>query len=720
MNKLLQQSLAITKSECLRMATSPAWAILLFLWTLVCGLFFQIVINYAAANALPVGETPMSYFFRTAPFLLPLLLIIFIPQLTMDVVAGRRERGRMEHLLISGLKPGALIIGAFLAICCLLLSLIIPPIIFHGIVAIHADPDFGKTASALFSLLFIGASIASLGLCISCWAPNRLSASLIAVSIGITWWIIDVFGQQIDQGDNWESWRASLALALTVYDSASGLVEPRIFIGFGILTLALLYIARCGLDWHRYPRSRIMSATMGFIIGIICIAHFQTLNTRWDFTSYRTHSLNKQTLTLTRELIQQAHIQVTVSTTPAIRSSPIDGPIYERCHNMFKRLSNEGIAYHEMDPALDPNAAMQLSRECNLDQSDWQHPLVIIKYLNNHVVLKNTNLAAYEQIGDQITLKALRCEGSFLAALQYFKDGHLKQVAWLNNEHVRPLQTQVLHQRDRSIQSAYQRLISDGYSVQQIKSISEANDQHHLLIIPGLINDLSEDEVTHIINLLQNGTSILMLIDGHGHQQFKQHQSSLLNDFGINLYQGLAVELDEQKNPSPLFNRQFISTSGPFKVIHQDHKQFTAAMAQPMRVTNSTDKQYTTKGYLLNKQELHLLQKSGVSEIEDPVYLIAISESATPKTGHLGVISCVDSFSDAHIHRGSNGLSLSLLSKHLLRRPIVDELPPQAVQAHRFELSTVQKLMLIWCIGIGLPLLSGGIGALVAWRRRRV
>jgi len=72
------------------MATSPAWSIFLFLWTLVCGLFFQIVINYAAATALPVGETPMSYFFITAPFLLPLLLIVFVPQLSMDVVACRR------------------------------------------------------------------------------------------------------------------------------------------------------------------------------------------------------------------------------------------------------------------------------------------------------------------------------------------------------------------------------------------------------------------------------------------------------------------------------------------------------------------------------------------------------------------------------------------------------------------------------------------------------
>ena len=109
MNQLLRQSRAIAWSECLRMATSPAWSILLFLWTLVCSLFFQIVINYAAANALPAGETPMSYFFRTAPFLLPLLLIVFVPQLTMDVVAGRRERGRMQHLLISGVRPAALI-----------------------------------------------------------------------------------------------------------------------------------------------------------------------------------------------------------------------------------------------------------------------------------------------------------------------------------------------------------------------------------------------------------------------------------------------------------------------------------------------------------------------------------------------------------------------------------------------------------------------------------
>ncbi|MFW5751518.1 MAG: hypothetical protein ACOCZK_07730, partial [Planctomycetota bacterium] len=93
---VLRQTWALTRAEWLRQLTGPIWAVLLVLWTLVCALFFSRVIQHASAVALPAGETPVTWFFRASPEMLSLLLVVFIPQLTMEAVAGRRERGRLE------------------------------------------------------------------------------------------------------------------------------------------------------------------------------------------------------------------------------------------------------------------------------------------------------------------------------------------------------------------------------------------------------------------------------------------------------------------------------------------------------------------------------------------------------------------------------------------------------------------------------------------------
>lgn len=721
MKRTLRQSLAVAWSEYLRMATSPAWAILLFLWTLVCGLFFQIVINYAAANALPAGETPMSYFFRTAPFLLPLLLIVFVPQLTMDVVAGRRERRRMEHLLISGLHPGALIIGAFVAICGLLLLLIIPPLLFHGIIAMHAEPDIGKTLSALISLLFIGASIAALGLCISCWAPHRLAASLVALSIGIAWWIIDVFGQQIDQADNWESWRAALAMALTIYDSASGLLEPRLLLGFSLLTLTLLYIARCGLDWHRYPRARLLSAAMGLLLGTVFIVHAQQWHSRWDMTAYNAHSLNAETQSLSADLIEGGGLQITLSSTPAMRSDAIDGPIYERCLHMFRRLSGAGLRLKEMDPALDPEGTLHLSRELSLESKDWQHPLVIVRHLNNSVILKASQLGVHEQRDGETVLKALRCESALLAALHYLKDGQQRYIAWLHNEQVRDLSATILHKRNLTMQSAFQSLKSDGYAVQPVEAIHDVNQDTDLLLIPGPRKDLSQQEAGHIHQLLRSGTSVLLLLDGREDSSHLEELHGLLQDFGITptrsaVYQRNPEDEQQMLHSFPVYADDKQSTLGAF---HRKQFPFVVHWGRALQRRPLQDPDFISSTLFQSNEALFTKEQDRFLPGANDVCFLSIAHSRRPEYGHFAVCGSVDSFSDGALHLGYNRQCLSLLTRNLLRRPLSDTLPPQAVQAHRFSLSTAQKMILIWCVGIGLPLFSAGLGGCIAWRRRR-
>ena len=713
MKRILHQSKAIAISECLRMATSPAWAILLFLWTLVCALFFQIVINYAASNALPAGETPMSYFFRTAPFLLPLLLIVFVPQLTMDVVAGRRERGRMEQLLISGLKPSALIIGSYFAICLLIALLLIPPLLFHLVVAMHAAPDFGKTLSALMNLYVIGAAIAALGLAVSCWTPSRLSAGLLAVSIGIAWWIIDVFGQQIDQTDEWLLLRNAFAMAMSIYDSASGQLDPRVIIGFILLTVAFLFIARCGLDAKRFPRSRIISAAAFSLVTIVFINHLQSWNARWDLTSQGQHSITAETQETALDLINNGGLHITLASTPHMRSDPLDAPVYERCRHMLKRLENIGLRFNEMDPALDPNGTLQLSRECDIQPKDWKHPLLILRYLNQYSVLRMKDLAIYEARDNNLQLQALRCEGALLAGMQFLKKGRNIHIAWLENNDTRPVNTELLHHRNQSMQSALQRLKSDGYIVHVIKDISEANDTFDALVIPGVKNDITEQQRIFLQNLITSGTSIFIILDKPG----LTHLSHLLTDYGINTINGpLAQIIDsEQKLIATQFNVQLQDESEPFGLLYREQLQLYLNKSHGLSINNKQSLTHRTKGFFHSSDPIINTQ----GKPQNTPCFIGIAHSIDKKHGSMVAFANAAALSDEHLHKQANNQIFSVLTRYLSKHEIINSMSPEPVSAKRFTLSSQQRLILTWCIGIGLPLLSALLGAFVAWRRRR-
>ena len=717
MSTVLRQSKAIAISECLRMATSPAWSILLFLWTLVCALFFQIVINYAASNALPAGETPMSYFFRTAPFLLPLLLIVFVPQLTMDVVAGRRERGRMEQLLISGLRPSALILGSYFAICLLLGLLLIPPLLFHLVVAMHADPDFGKTLSALVNLYIIGAAIAALGLSVSCWTPSRLSAGLVAVSIGMAWWIIDVFGQQIDQSDQWLLLRNTFAMAMSIYDSASGLIEPRILLSFILLTVALLFVARCGLDAKRYPRSRLISALSLCIILLVIISHTQDWKTRWDLTSQGHHSISPETQAVAASLINNGGLQITLSSTPDMRSNPLDAPVYERCRHMLQRLQASGLRFTEMDPALDPQGTLQLARSCDIQAKDWKHPLLILRYLNQFAVLRMKDLAVYEARENSIQLQALRCEGALLAAMNFLQKGRNIKIAWLENDHTRPITTQLLHHRNQSLQSAVQRLKSDGYVISTITSLDDLakkqNQDIDALIIPGLKSDITKQQRLQLQELISNGTSILICLD----QTMLPELDGFLSDFNLQHIHGPVAQLldAEQKLIETTFDVPLADELAPFGLLYREQQLLHAHNSGVLCVYKHPNNTHQTSLYFSSPYPL--IQGNG--QTINNAGFIAIAHSKEKKHGSLACIADVDVISDKFLHMEANNRTFSVLTRYISKQEIINTMSPEPVVAQRFTLNSQQRLILTWLIAVGLPLLSAGLGAYVAWRRRR-
>ena len=371
---------------------------------------------------------------------------------------------------------------------------------------------------------------------------------------------------------------------------------------------------------------------------------------------------------------------------------------------------------------MDPHATVQLSRECDIEPQDWRHPLVIVKHFDQHVILRVKQLAVYEQRDKELKLQALRCEGALLSAVRFLSKGRHLKIAWLHNDHTRAINISNLQDRNRRLESAFKQLQSDSYAVTPINDINEIKQAPDILIIPGLIKDLTQIDRSSLNKLINENCSVCILLDSSRSKRLPE-LSQWIRDYGITYSNDVVEELinADLKQTRNIFPSQMEAETPPFGLLYRDKRVYFQAQPLLLAQAAKATKQHSPQFYFKSRYPVHLPSTVEAKNMLDTKHgFLAISHAQEKNIGDIAVIGSVDNFSDAYLHRGSNASIWSLLQRQLSKQEMSNELPPQAVQSQRFTLSATQRLILTWLIGIGLPCLSAGLGAFIAYRRRRV
>jgi len=176
----------VMKRELGAFFVSPLAYVVLTSWLVWNGVVFWVLTQFYARNAVSSGaSTPLSAFFGgSALFFIPLL--VFVPVLTMRLVAGEKQSGTIEPLMTAPVSETSVVLGKYVAALVMWAVLWVPTLMYAWIMGQHGSVDSGALASSYFGVFALGAYFMAVGLLMSVLAPNQIIAAVLAfVTLGV-------------------------------------------------------------------------------------------------------------------------------------------------------------------------------------------------------------------------------------------------------------------------------------------------------------------------------------------------------------------------------------------------------------------------------------------------------------------------------------------------------------------------------------------------------
>ncbi|NPA48561.1 MAG: ABC transporter permease [Thermodesulfobacteria bacterium] len=142
------------------------------------------------------GLCDMRGFFQT----LPLILIIFIPALTMRLWAEERKSGTISLLYTIPASTSALVLGKFLAAFLFALLTLASTFVIPVMLSVLGDPDWGPILGGYLGAALLAAFLISLGQAISAFFEDQIVAFIITLVIGFSAYLFgtDLVSTSID------------------------------------------------------------------------------------------------------------------------------------------------------------------------------------------------------------------------------------------------------------------------------------------------------------------------------------------------------------------------------------------------------------------------------------------------------------------------------------------------------------------------------------------
>lgn len=183
---MIRKTFAIWKRELRSYLVSPIAYAVTVAWLIFSGLVFSMFAEFYASNPSSGGsDSPLSSFFgATLLFFLPLL--VFVPILTMRLIAGEKSGGSYEALLTAPVSDWAITFGKYAAALVFYAMLWLPTLVYVWITSQYGDVDGGSVLASYFGVFVVGASFVAVGLLMSAISPNQIvAATLTFLALGM-------------------------------------------------------------------------------------------------------------------------------------------------------------------------------------------------------------------------------------------------------------------------------------------------------------------------------------------------------------------------------------------------------------------------------------------------------------------------------------------------------------------------------------------------------
>lgn len=205
----LYNILAIFRKEFLSYFSSPITYIIMGLFWLIAGFFFNsllfsIILDVAFQEQSGVLlSRDIAYEFLNSFWgvIVFSLLLVILPALSMGLYAEERKLGTLELLATSPLTNWGVAVGKLLGVISFFTVMILPFWIYEIIIFSVASPPVQISTMLLahLGLILLAAAILSLGMFISSLTDSSILAYIITFILILAIWLLDVIGDNAER-----------------------------------------------------------------------------------------------------------------------------------------------------------------------------------------------------------------------------------------------------------------------------------------------------------------------------------------------------------------------------------------------------------------------------------------------------------------------------------------------------------------------------------------
>jgi ABC-2 type transport system permease protein len=282
--------------------STPTGYVFLVLFVLVCSIAQFVLPDFFANNLANLDQLNRW---------MPLLLLFFIPAITMSAWAEERKQGTDELLLTLPAADLEAVLGKFLACLGIYTTALFFLALGHvPLLAYVGNPDWGIILATYIGYFLMGAMLISIGLVASMLAPNVTVAFILGAvfcAIPVLTWLIGsvVPGPRQQMLD-------ALSVPSQFRDFGTGVIALPSVLYFLALTAAMLYLNMVLLGrrhWAggsastlRWLHATVRTLCVGLSLLAICLlAGHLFSSSRADVTQEKLHTLSP----ISREIIQK-------------------------------------------------------------------------------------------------------------------------------------------------------------------------------------------------------------------------------------------------------------------------------------------------------------------------------------------------------------------------------------------------------------------------------
>jgi ABC-2 type transport system permease protein len=240
----------ICKREVFAFFASPLAYAVITAWLLIEGFSFYLMATWFAANPLQANATDnllSAFFGQTTLFYLPPL--VFVPIITMRLLAEERSRGTIEMLMTAPVRDTSIVLGKYLAALIVWVALWVPTLLYVWLASRYGSVDMGAVGSSYLGVLGIGAYYMAIGTLMSTIAKNQIVAAILTFATLGGLFILGLAGMLL--GEEYREILGYISIWTHMEAFSAGIVDSRYLIFDGTVAALAITLAIAVLSARR-------------------------------------------------------------------------------------------------------------------------------------------------------------------------------------------------------------------------------------------------------------------------------------------------------------------------------------------------------------------------------------------------------------------------------------------------------------------------------------